>query len=702
MTIARIDFETRSTVNLRTSGADKYAAHEDTGIWCLAWAIDDDPVRVWYPGDKDPALLLDHIESGGRVSAFNAPFELAIWRHVIPRICPDWPALTVEQTECTMAAGLALSLPGAMDKMAQAVGLPFQKDMIGHRLMLKMCVPTLAWRKARDAGEPLGLPEWHDSKEDLARLGAYCANDVVVERALAKRIAPLTASERKIWLLDRKINNRGVRVDVPKVEAALAICEKEKGRLTRELKKITKAAGQEVTTANSQPQMLAWLASRGVQLPDLKKRKLGRFLRSDTQIPDDVRRVLQIRLEIAKASTAKLKAMLAGRDEDDRCRGLFAYHKATTGRFGGRRIQLHNFPRPDLSQKEIDQCLDLLEQSFGADIIRISYADPIPAISSCLRGLIVPEKGKKFVGGDFSAIENRVLMWLADEEWMLKAFRDFDRGEGVDNYKLAYSRAFNIPVEEVTKAQRLIGKVSVLANGYAGAVGAWLSMSDNYEVMPGDVARAVREVTPTDKWMITADSYPKEEKWRFGLDVDTWTGIRIVVDAWRQAHPNTVQMWWDLQDAAINATQFPRNVQKVGKIQFVSNKHFLFCKLPSGRCLAYARPEVSEDKEFGRECVFYYGQGKISKRWEKRKLTPQILSENVTSGCARDALTDAMHRVEAANYPISIHVHDEIVSEVPLTFGSPEEFEALMCDSAPWLAGCPIAAEAWWGSKYQK
>jgi DNA polymerase len=709
-----IDFETRGTADLRKTGADRYAADPNTGVWCMAWALDDDPVELWTPGSREPAKLLEHIETGGMVAGWNVAFELAIWNHVIPRICPSWPALKVEQLDDTMARSYARACPGALHEAAKAVGIPLQKDMAGHRLMLKYCKPTLKWRKTEE-----GEPEWYGDEDELQRLYAYCKQDVEVERALAKRLAPLSKRERKIWLIDRAINNRGVRVHTERVQQALAITDQEKNRLTKELKELTDG---HVKSANNVPSLLTWLKAHGVEIDNLKRRRVSRLLASDAirlaNDPDIVkaRRALEIRLEVSKASTAKLKSMLASQDEDGRCRGLFSYHVATTGRWAGRRIQLQNFPRPTgrfdddkTGQQEIDGCLELFAHPYAADAIRFSYDEPMRAVSNCLRGLIVPDAGKQFIGGDFTGIENRVLMWLAGEEWMLEEFRKFDAGRGVDNYKLTYSKAFNVSIDMVTGQMRLIGKVASLACGYAGAVGAFLGMGDNYDnFVAADIGRAVKASVDPDVWDEAEAKYPKQEKWRFGLDLQTWTGIKIVVEAWRSAHPNVVQFWWSLQDCAIEAVLEPGKVTVVkgGKIKFCANNGFLFMQLPSGRMLAYARPSVAEEPNMSgdgtRKVVKYYGVGKKSKRWEQRVLTPQIMSENAASGVARDVLTDAMIRLEEANYPISFHVHDETVSEVPIGFGSVPEYQHILCDSRPWLAGLPVAAKAWSGDKFRK
>ena len=704
------DFETKATEDLKKTGLDRYVRHKHTSITKLGWAIADDPISVFSPGDRDPHLLLDHIENGGMLDAWNAPFEIGVWHHVIPRQFPHWPIPRVEQFNCTMARAQVLSLPASLEQCAIAVNVEHRKDRAGYNVMMRTCRPTKAWRE-----NPVGEPVWEEDPELLKKLGAYCAVDVEVERAIGKQLAHLSKRERKVWLFDRKVNQRGILIDTPKVEAALRVVDAEKVRLNEDLKAAT---GGKVKTANSPKQMLGWLKDNGLEVANLKRRPLSRLLRSDTIMSADVRRALEIRLEIARASTAKLNAMIACMDEDHRCRGCFSYHSATTGRWAARRIQPHNFPRPILdakgkplmSDRDVDEVIELLGCPDDRELIRITYADPMPAIATALRGMLIAAPGKRFIGGDFTGVENRVLAWLSDEKWALEEYVKLDAGHGVDLYKLAYSRAFNVPIESVTPEQRLIGKVMVLACGFAGAVGAFIGMADNYEnCVPGDIARTVKATADKYLWDETAARYPKEKVWQFGLPIDTWTGIRVVVDAWRAAHPNITQSWWNWKDATLEAVQQPKTVVKVGKLGFVYNGNFLFIRLPSGRLLSYARPQVQwEEFKYKdgtitkKPQVYYFGQGKKSRKWEKRRLTPQIISENVTSGTARDILVDGMLRLEDRGYEISLHIHDEAVSEVDLDFGSPEEFREILCDSEPWLTGLPVAAKTWTGSRFQK
>jgi DNA polymerase len=719
--VASFDTETAASVELPALGVDAYAKHPDTRVWCMSYAIDDGPVKTWLRGDPDPEDLLEHVRRGGIMAAWNCYFDQTIWNEVLCRDRPHWPRLPTRQCRCTMAEAYALSLPGALDNAAVALNLPVRKDGEGYKLMRKMMRPTIKWRQARTKflegkGPDPGPPEWYDTPENIIRLGQYCDQDVVTERAAGKQIAKLSAYEQAVWQLDQTINRRGLLIDAKAASAAYEIAKSENRILGRELAEITFGA---VKSGNNQPDMVAWLNQQAdvygfPVFEDLKKNKVQRRVAEGAPdgavpLPAHVLRVLELRLQIAKSSTKKLKPMLEGRCPDGRVRGLFQYHGTTTGRWAARRIQPHNMIRSELKKREIDACFELFGETVHAvDVIRINYAAPLNAIASCMRGMLIPAPGCRFIGGDLAGIEGRVVAWLAGEEWKLDAFRDLDKGTGADNYKLAYSRSFGVPVEQVDDDQRQIGKVQELALGYQGSVGAFLSMGDNYGIVPSKIAKAVHAITDRYVWQDTAEQYPKEVAMQKGLSREVWTGLKVVVDAWRDAHARVKGCWYDTQDAAVRAIEDPRTVYETetGLIKWVSNREFLYCRLPSGRCLAYARPEVdyvpTKKGNRTKPQIRYMGLGKVSKKWGPQRTYGGRLVENATQAVARDVLVDAMFRLEAKGYPIVLHVHDEVVCEVPHDRGDPDELRDLICEKKPWVQGCPINAKPWTGPRYQK
>lgn len=339
------DFETRSTVDLKKSGVDVYAKSEHTEIVCFGYAIDDGPVQIWVPGSDLPTEIKEILMEGGVFVAHNAPFELAIWNNV--GVKKGWLRLNPAQTICTMAMSYAMSLPGSLEKAAAAAGIRHQKDTAGGRVMLQISQP----RKVDEDGKIT----WWDDAEKLQRVFDYCMKDVEVERELYKRLVKLSDPERKMWLLDQKINERGVYVDLPAAKKALELVEFEKTRLDHEIRRVTNNG---VATCNAVGQFIDWLKSRGVETKGIAKSDVVELLEKD--LPEDVREALLLRQEAAKASTAKLTAILNSVANDGRMRGLFQYHGAGTGRWAGRRVQLQNLPRPKIEQKEIERIFKFL------------------------------------------------------------------------------------------------------------------------------------------------------------------------------------------------------------------------------------------------------------------------------------------------------------------------------------------------------
>lgn len=705
MSFLSIDFETRSSVDLRKAGVDAYAEHEHTDVWVLAYAFDNEPVDAWFPGQTPPPRIVEHITAGGIVRAWNIAFEFAIWMHILmPRY--GFPGLKPHQLECTMARAYALAFPGSLDACAPALGLKETKDKDGYRLMMQMATPTLAWRKSQS-----GPPQWIDDKAKLARLTAYCKQDVVVEREIAKRLAPLSAREKKVWQLDHRINQRGVRLDLAAINAAQKVIDAEQAHLNRQIQDATDAR---ISATGQAGAITKWLRKQGVEVDNLRKDTVRDLLRNG-DLDEQVKRVVELRQEGAKASTAKLKAMAASVSRDGRARGLLGYHVATTGRWAGRRVQPQNLPRPTLSAEDIAQVIDLLPQRYAADLIRLNFAPPLEAVASSLRSLIIPAPGKEFVGGDFSNIEGRALAWLAGERWKLDAFRLYDRKEGPDLYKLAYSRAFGVPVDKVSKDERQIGKVMELALGYQGGPGAFASMAANYDADIEEIARVTRDVAGDAfldhlEWLATWKRTPQ----LYGMvkafmSYNDWAALKYLVDRWRAAHPNVKAFWYDLQNAAMNAVQNKGEAFTVdsGSISFVSTGPILFAKLPSSRCLAYPYPRIGTeiDEETGEKVtgLRYYAWDGMRKAWCETAAYGGLLAENVTQAVARDILVDAMFRLEALGFPVVLHVHDEVLCEIPANNAvTTDEFARIMSDSDTWARGLPVAAEAWRGGRYGK
>lgn len=650
-----IDFETRSRVDLRKAGADVYASDDSTSVLCMAYSYGHDEVQLWTP-DCGLSLedLFTHIESGGKVAGHNiAGFEMLIWNNVMKKY--GWPELKIEQCVDTMALAYAMALPGSLKDAANATGLEINKDMKGHRIMLQLSQPRNEnqwWEK-------------DDVPEKFQMLYEYCKQDVIVERELHKRLMPLSEIENETWQLDYKINRRGVNIDVSSLNVAIEIVEAEKKRLDEKMRQITKGA---VSTCTATGQLTDYLKWNGVETKGVTKAEVRGLL--ETDLPEAIRLSLLYRQEAGKTSTAKLKAMLTGLNNDSRVRGLFQYHGAGTGRWAGRRVQLQNLPRPQLEQSMIDKAFKVfnfprtIEEK--AEYIDMFFGPPMQVISDCVRGFIKAKDGHDFIGCDFSAIEARVLAWLANQKDVIEVFATHGK-----IYELAASKIFNVPLDQVTKEQRTIGKVAVLALGYQGGVGAFQSMAPVYGIkISDDKAEAIKNM-------------------------------------WRENNPNIVRYWYRLEEAACKAVLYPGDGFTCGpigrQVTFKTKGSFLWCLLPSKRVLCYPYPKLEEfDTPWGDSKKGLTYKTIVTNKWCKTKTYGGKLCENITQAVARDILRDAMFRLENEGYPIVMHVHDETVTEVPKGFGSVKEVERIMSIVPEWARGLPIGAEGWRGERFRK
>lgn len=666
-----LDFETRSACDIREAGAEVYARHPSTDVWCLAWAFEDAECislvrREDIISGYIPPLLRAHIESGGIVYAHNAPFELAIWNNVTaPRY--GWPPLSPLQTRCTAAMAYAMALPGSLDNASRALGLEQEKDQAGYRLMLQLARPRRV--------EPNGDIVWWEDADKLERLYDYCRQDVVVERELHRRMMELSDAEQEVWQLDYAINQRGVPIDRPAVVAAIAVVEHERKRMDAIMRGLTGGAVEACTEVGK---LTTWVKAHGVDTDGLAKADIADLL-EDENLPAHVRAALLLRREAGKSSTAKLQKMLACVCDDGRVRGALQYHGASTGRWAGRLIQPQNVSKPREWSKDparqkaiIGHMFEILLSGLSvqemAATLDCYYGPTMDAVVDCMRGFIAAPPGFDLIAVDFSAIEARVLAWLAGEEEPLSIFR-----AGGDIYLHAASGIYRRPISKADKQERQIGKVAVLALGYQGGVGAFQTMARTYGVKVSD-----------------------EE-------------AEAIKTAWRTANPAIVQFWYDCEDAARTALLSAGRTTTAGsqgrEIRFKLNGSFLWCKLPSGRVICYPFPRVEEvPTPWGstREAVTHMTVNSVTKKWERTSTYGGKLVENIVQAVSRDLLASAMLRLEAHGYPLVMTVHDELVMEVPEDEGSLEEVEELAAVTPEWAAGLPMKAEGWRNKRYMK
>ncbi len=668
MTILHCDFESYSACDLKAEGLARYAEDPSTGVHCMAFAFDDRDVSIFYAGDfayVQKAEIFEHVRSGGLVYAHNSAFELAVWNQImVPRY--NWPILHPSQCRCTMSMAYSMGLPGALEAAAPALGIPQRKDTAGKRIMLKWCQPKpdgTFWKPEDDPGQ-------------FQALADYCVQDVVVERALHHRMMELSPAEQELWNLDYKINQHGILVDLKAIGKAIKLVEGERARLDQEM--LVATGG--VVGSCSEVQLLAkWIRSQGVEIKGVAKSDVLDAL-ADAEVPPAVARVLRIRQEAAKSSVAKLVAMRDRACKDGRVRGIHQFHGAGTGRWAGRGVQSQNLPRSRADMKPAD-IGDIFSHLSDRGYIDAMYGPVLDALSDCLRGMIVAPPGKDLIAADFSAVEARVLAWLAGEERALEVFRTTGK-----IYEHAAAGIYWVPMTEVTKAQRQIGKVAVLALGYGGGVGAFQAMAKNYGIK-------------------VPDAQANEIK-----------------TAWRIAHPAIVSYWYALENAAIQCLTSGEAV-KVGpagrQVAFKKSGSFLWCRLPSGRVLCYPYPELREvETPWGdmKEALTYMTMVDPARKlkilddpsssgsWKRVSTYSGKLAENLTQAVARDLLAEALKRLDTAGYATSMHCHDEVVVEVDSS--APEcilkTIEDLVAVVPEWAAGLPLAAEGWRGKRYRK
>ena len=644
--ILSLDFETQSTADLRKTGAHVYAEHASTSVICMAYAFGNEPVQIWTRGEEFPQRVMDHVAAGQDVHAWNINFELAIWNNALTRQVPDLPPLDVEQCHDTMARAAYWGLPMSLDKAGPASGANFRKDKTGHGLMLRMSKP----RRLNMDGTPVW---WADTEQKkLDALKAYCVRDVETERSIAALLPPLPDDEREIWLMDARMNLRGLMIDLPLVNALQALTEASLKDLSRQMSEITKG---EVTNVTTVAKLTAWLKENGLEVDSLAKADMGDLLKRP-DLSDPVRAALLTRQTAAKTSTAKLKAMLACAGSDSRVRGLVMHYGANrTGRWAGRLVQVQNLARP-MKGLDTDLAIKHVLEGADAETIEFVHGKPLDVVSSCLRPCFVAAPGKTFAVCDFSAIEARVVAWLAGQKDILDVF-----ASGEDVYVFTANR--------IGSDDRQLGKVAVLGLGFGMGPMKFVD------------AAKVYGITLT------------EER------------AREVVDAWRKANSKIVKFWYALESAARAAIERDEETE-VGKVRVRMARGKLagsmLIILPSGRHLVYraARLEFNE----GRSQITYDGINQFTRNWEPVRTYSGKLAENVTQAVARCLLADAMLRMDKRGMNIVASIHDEVVCEVPEAQGelAYKSMRTIMADGPAWAKGLPLGGAGWVGKRYGK
>jgi DNA polymerase len=645
------DIETRSPVPLEDAGAWRYAADPSTDVLCVGYAVDNSAVKIWTPGQAIPQKFIAAVsDPNWIVVAHNFTFERAIATHILqPRY--GWPAIPLAQQRCSMSLALANALPAALDNAARALKLDYQKDTEGYLLMRRMSRP----RRPRKDEDPAGGLYWVDGPELRERVHSYCKRDVETERALFRRLPPLSDFEQRLWRLDAIINARGFYTDIDLAKAACAVARIEQASINAEIRVLTNG---EIDSVHQVERILSFVRKHGHTIAALTKRSVSAVLAHNPT--SDVRQLLELRRAGARASTRKFDALLASVDADQRLRGTLRFHASSTGRWSGSRFQPQNLKKPEIG--DLDAAVDAI---VAGDMARIrELGAPLMVAGDIARSVICAAPGHVLIGADFSAIESRVLAWLAGEEWKLDAYRKYDAtgNPEFEPYCVMASQALKRTVTPDDEAGRAFGKINDLAFGFAGGVGAWRKFD-------------------------SSDTYSDAE-------------IEHFKTAYRTTHRATVKFWHALERAAHQCV-YTRTQRTLGdRFAFSMEDGTLFITLPSGRRLAYPEACLVPGKfEFTRELRY---KDNARGGWTDVGAWYGTLVENVVQATARDLLAAAMLRLEAAGYPIVLTVHDEIVCEVPKGFGSVDEFHRLMIELPEWATGLPIAAKVWTRQRYAK
>lgn len=654
-----IDLETKSSADIGKTGVYRYAEDPDFDILLLGVSINSGPVKVYdlACGDKIPDKILQALTDNNVIkSAYNASFErvcLSYWlRKNYPRYFksygnPDDPAhkyLDPSAWRCSLVWAAYNGLPLGLEKVGAVLGLEQQKMKEGKDLIRFFCCPCKP--TASNGGRTWNLPEHAPEKWDLFK--KYNVRDVEVELQIQERLKnyPVPDFVWEEYRLDQQINDRGIMIDRKMVAGALNIDETSHNDLTVRMQQLTG-----LSNPNSVMQMKDYLAENGLDAESLGKKEVAAMIKS---APEDLAEVLSLRLQLAKSSVRKYEVMQNAVCADDRCRGMFQFYGANrSGRWSGRLIQLQNLPQNHLP--DLEQARELVKQD-DYEMLDLLY-DSVPSVlSELIRTAFIPRPGCKFVVSDFSAIEARVLSYLAGEEWRMEVFRT-----GGDIYCASASQMFKVPVEKHGQNAHLRqkGKISELALGYGGSVGALTAMG-------------------------ALD---------MGLSEDE---LQPLVKLWRESNPHIVQYWWNV-DNAVKKTIKTHEVTQVGCVSFHARSGMLFIRLPSGRQLAYVKPRI-EGNQYGGESITYMGND-ASKKWSRIESYGPKIVENITQAVSRDVLAHAMKSL--SQYNIVGHVHDELIIECPQDT-SLEQVCEIMGQAPPWLPGIDLRADGYCCDFYQK
>lgn len=651
-----IDIETKSSVDITKAGAYRYAQSEDFEILLFACKYDEEDVQLvdLTAGESIPEWILTALMNPNVIKhAYNAAFE---W------YCLNTAGYRtpLEQWNCTMIHGLYCGYTAGVDATGKAIGLPQDKQKLstGKALIRYFCTPCKPTKS--NGGRSWNLPKHAPEKWELFR--EYCKQDVVTENEILKRLQafPVPEEEQRLWRMDILMNAYGVRVDTNLIAGALAIDSHSTECLTAEAFRITG-----LSNPNSATQLQQWLSGKGVDIPNLQKATVEEYLQRE-DLPDDARKILEIRQQLGKTSIKKYVAMDTAKGADDRVRGLTQFYGANrTGRWAGRLVQLQNLPRNYL--KTLDYARNLVKDK-NYDGIKLLYGNVPDTLSQLIRTAFIPSDGNKFVVADFSAIEARVIAWLAGEQWVNEVFATHGK-----IYEATASQMFHVPIEKIAKGNpeyslRQKGKVATLALGYQGGTAALIAM--------GALNMGLAEEELPD-----------------------------IVQRWRSANPRIRDLWYAVEQAALTTMQTAQPQGIYGLIfryegDLVYGQSFLTVQLPSGRKLFYPKPFLQEN-QFGKMAIHYYTVGQQTRKWEVASTYGGKMTENIVQAIARDCLAETLKRIDRMGLQVVFHVHDEVIIDAPASI-TVDEICDLMAEPIPWAPGLILKGAGFESDYYMK
>lgn len=656
-----VDFETRSEANLSSTGAWKYAIDPTTEILCMAYKIDDNETKVkdFREGYEIPADFLEAVEDGAKIEAFNVSFEFAIYSNILSGL-HNWPRLNASMFLCTQARAAQFSLPRSLESVTRELKLSSKKDLEGRKIMLQMCKPKKITKKNPN--------KWYNDDDRYMKLIDYCKQDVDATYAVKCKLLELTkeknyflsrvtkykSKELDIFHLNNKINNLGILTDVKSAQTAIKIVNEYTEELNNELSDITEG---EIKTSGQTKALVEYFNNNGIHIPDMRSETVTSWI---PRLEGKFKRILEIRQALAQSSIKKFYAIIEMADSEGVVRDNIVYYGANrTGRFAAKGLQVHNIIKPFLDDESIELAFELFKKETNLSEFKKVYPEVFKALSSCVRGMIIPRPGHVFLDSDFSAIEARVLFWLANDADGLAMYYAKQ-----DIYKEMAATIYNKKIDDITKGDRQLGKTAILGCGYGMGVERFIVTCKNNDI-----------------------------------NVDEELASKAVY-SYRDRFFSVTDLWNDLEEAMVRSILNPGKIFHIDKVSFFTYNRNTYISLPSGRALFYKETKAVH-KFMNKFKISYMGYNSQIHKFEEQQTFGGKICENCVQAIARDFMAEAMLRIDNL-YPIVFTVHDQVICEVKEKDADIEKFNMLMTTLPEWGSGCPIEAETIIAKRFKK